>query len=336
LNNERETESQTSRPQVRLVEIAVDDEGQRVDNFLLRELKSVPRSRVYRILRRGEVRVNGKRVKPEYRLVAGDRLRLPPVRVDVQPRERRVPSSVLDIVRHAIVHEDRELLVINKPAGLAVHGGSGLDFGVIEALRADRPEESLELVHRLDRETSGCLLVARRRSSLRALHALMREGLVEKRYLALVAGQWPHGKARIDAPLKTRQLQSGERMVRAQPGGKEALSVFAPVEFFGKRATLVEVDLKTGRTHQIRVHALHAGHPVAGDDKYGDRDFNQQMRELGLERMFLHAIAIAFTWPGTERQFDVSVPLDAELKSVLDRLTTAGARPRAAGRRRAR
>ncbi len=335
MSNEGETWPQPPRPQVRQVEIAAEDEGQRVDNFLLRELKSVPRSRVYRILRRGEVRVNGKRVKPEYRLAAGDRLRLPPVRVDA-PRERRVPGSVLDIVRSAIVHEDRELLVINKPAGLAVHGGSGLDFGVIEALRADRPDESLELVHRLDRETSGCLLVARRRSSLRALHALMREGLVEKRYLALVAGQWPHGKARIDAPLKTRQLQSGERMVRAQQGGKEALSVFAPVEFYGKRATLVEVDLKTGRTHQIRVHAQHAGHPVAGDDKYGDREFNQQMRELGLERMFLHAIAIAFTWPGTERQFDVSVPLDAELKSVLDRLTTAGTRPRAAGRRRAR
>ena len=336
MSNERETEAQASRPQVRLVEIVADDAGQRVDNFLLRELKSVPRSRVYRILRRGEVRVNGKRVKPEYRLAAGDRLRVPPVRVDAQPRERRVPSSVLDTVRNAIVHEDRELIVINKPAGLAVHGGSGLDFGVIEALRADRPDESLELVHRLDRETSGCLLVARRRSSLRALHALMREGLVEKRYLALVAGHWPHGKARIDAPLKTRQLQSGERMVRAQAGGKEALSVFAPVEFYGKRATLLEVDLKTGRTHQIRVHALHAGHPVAGDDKYGDRAFNQQMRELGLERMFLHATAIAFTWPETERQFDLSVPLDAELKSVLDRLTTAGSRPRDAGRRKAK
>jgi 23S rRNA pseudouridine955/2504/2580 synthase len=336
VSNERETEPGAPRPQVRQLEIAADDEGQRVDNFLLRELKTVPRSRVYRILRRGEVRVNGKRVKPEYRLAAGDRLRVPPVRVDVQPKERRVPSSVLETVRSAIVHEDRELLVINKPAGLAVHGGSGLDFGVIEALRADRPDESLELVHRLDRETSGCLLVARRRSSLRALHALMRDGLVEKRYLALVAGQWPHGKAHIDAPLKTRQLQGGERIVRAQAGGKEALSVFAPVEFYGKRATLVEVDLKTGRTHQIRVHALHAGHPVAGDDKYGDRAFNQQMRELGLERMFLHATAIAFTWPGTERQFDLSVPLDAELKSVLDRLTTAGAGPRAAGRRRAK
>lgn len=321
---------------VRQLEIAPDDQGQRVDNFLLRELKSVPRSRVYRILRRGEVRVNGKRVKPEYRLVAGDRLRVPPVRIDVQPKERRVPDSLLETVRSAIVHEDRELLVVNKPAGLAVHGGSGLDFGVIEVLRADRPNESLELVHRLDRETSGCLLVARRRSSLRALHALLREGRVEKRYLALLAGQWPHGKARIDVPLKTRQLQGGERIVRAQAGGKEAVSVFAPIEFYGKRATLVEIDLKTGRTHQIRVHAVHSGHPVAGDQKYGDRDFNQEMRGLGLERMFLHATAISFTWPETERQVDLSVPLDVELKAVLDRLATAVSRPHGARHRKPR
>jgi 23S rRNA pseudouridine955/2504/2580 synthase len=328
--------SPASHSGVRQLEIAPDDQGQRVDNFLLRELKSVPRSRVYRILRRGEVRVNGKRVKPEYRLVAGDRLRVPPVRIDVQPKERRVPDSLLETVRSAIVHEDRELLVVNKPAGLAVHGGSGLDFGVIEVLRADRPNESLELVHRLDRETSGCLLVARRRSSLRALHALLREGRVEKRYLALLAGQWPHGKARIDVPLKTRQLQGGERIVRAQAGGKEAVSVFAPIEFYGKRATLVEIDLKTGRTHQIRVHAVHSGHPVAGDQKYGDRDFNQEMRGLGLERMFLHATAISFTWPETERQVDLSVPLDVELKAVLDRLATAGPRPRGARHRKPR
>jgi len=336
LSRAHEAASPAPHSGVRQLEIAPDDQGQRVDNFLLRELKSVPRSRVYRILRRGEVRVNGKRVKPEYRLVAGDRLRVPPVRIDVQPKERRVPDSLLETVRSAIVHEDRELLVVNKPAGLAVHGGSGLDFGVIEVLRADRPNESLELVHRLDRETSGCLLVARRRSSLRALHALLREGRVEKRYLALLAGQWPHGKARIDVPLKTRQLQGGERIVRAQAGGKEAVSVFAPIEFYGKRATLVEIDLKTGRTHQIRVHAVHSGHPVAGDQKYGDRDFNQEMRGLGLERMFLHATAISFTWPETERQVDLSVPLDMELKAVLDRLATAGPRPRGARHRKPR
>ncbi|HEY7379193.1 MAG TPA: 23S rRNA pseudouridine(955/2504/2580) synthase RluC [Steroidobacteraceae bacterium] len=336
MSDAHDPQPQAMRSQVRLIEIAGDDAGQRVDNYLMRELKSVPRSRVYRILRRGEVRVNGKRVKPEYRLAAGDRLRVPPVRIDSEPATRRISHSVIETVRQAIVHEDRELLVINKPAGLAVHGGSGLDFGVIEALRADRPDESLELVHRLDRETSGLLLVARRRSSLRALHALMREGRVEKRYLALVAGQWSHGKATIDVPLKTRQLQGGERIVRAQAGGKDAVSLFAPVEFYGKRATLVEVDLKTGRTHQIRVHALHAGHPVAGDEKYGDRAFNQEMRELGLRRMFLHATAVSFTWPGTDREFSLSVPLDQDLKEVLDRLTTARSGPHGAARRRAR
>ncbi|HKE44497.1 MAG TPA: RluA family pseudouridine synthase [Steroidobacteraceae bacterium] len=336
MSSEHDPEPRSERSQVRVLEIAADDEGQRVDNFLLRELKSVPRSRVYRILRRGEVRVNGKRVKPEYRLATGDRLRVPPVRIDVAPPARKVAGSVIETVRNAIVHEDRELLVVNKPAGLAVHGGSGVDFGVIEALRADRPEESLELVHRLDRETSGLLLVARRRSSLRALHTLMREGRVEKRYLALLAGQWAHGKATIDVPLKTRQLQGGERIVRAQAGGKDAVSQFAPVEFYGKRATLVEVDIETGRTHQIRVHALHAGHPVAGDEKYGDRAFNQEMRELGLHRMFLHATAVSFTWPETEREFNLSVPLDDELKVVLDRLATARPGPRGAARRRAR
>lgn len=324
------------RSQVRHVEVTAADDGQRVDNFLLRELKSVPRSRVYRLLRKGEVRVNGRRVKPEYRLNAGDRMRLPPVRIDEKPPRGQVPRSLIETVRAAIIHEDRELLVVNKPAGLAVHGGSGLDFGVIEALRADRPGESLELVHRLDRDTSGCLLIARRRSSLRELHALMREGRVEKRYLALVAGHWSLGRKSIEVPLKTRQLQGGERMVRAQAGGKDAVSVFAPVEFFGKRATLVEVDLKTGRTHQIRVHAAYAGHPVAGDEKYGDRDFNVYVRDLGLRRMFLHAQTIGFTWPGTEREFSINVPLAPELKTLLDQLATERSARRGPGRRTAR
>ena len=305
---------------VRQLEVSADDVGQRIDNFLLRHFKSVPRSRVYRLLRRGEVRVNGKRAKPEYRLAAGDRLRLPPVRTGVDRPPARVPPTLIERVRAAIVHEDADLLVINKPAGLAVHGGSGLDFGVIEALRAARPEESLELVHRLDRETSGCLLVARRRASLRTLHALMREGAVEKRYLTLLAGQWQLGRKRIDVPLKTRQLQGGERMVKAHAGGKSSASQFRPIQFYGKRATLMEVEIETGRTHQIRVHAAYAGHPVAGDDKYGDRDLNAALRKLGLVRMFLHAHTISFTWPESGREFTVSVPLDDDLKAVLDRL----------------
>lgn len=308
------------REGVRHVDVAGDDAGQRLDNFLLRHLKNVPRSRVYRLLRKGEVRVNGKRARPDYRVTAGDRVRLPPVRLEAEPRPARVPERLIQTVRAAIVHEDADLLVVNKPAGLAVHGGSGLDFGVIEALRASRPDEPLELAHRLDRETSGCLLVARRRSSLRELHRLMREGLVEKHYLALLAGQWQLGRKRIDVPLATRQLQGGERVVKARADGKASATRFEPVQFYGKRATLMNVALETGRTHQIRVHAAYAGHPVAGDDKYGEREFNQAMRKIGLDRMFLHAQTVSFAWGGSAREFAVSVPLDDKLKAVLDRL----------------
>lgn len=305
---------------VRQLEVSADDVGQRIDNFLLRHFKSVPRSRVYRLLRRGEVRVNGRRAKPEYRLAAGDKLRLPPVRIGGDRPPARVPQSLIERMRAAIIHEDADLLVINKPAGLAVHGGSGLDFGVIEALRAARPDETLELAHRLDRDTSGCLLVARRRSSLRTMHALLREGAVDKRYLTLLAGNWQLGRKRIDVPLMTRQLQGGERVVKAQAGGKTSASQFRPIQFYGKRATLMEVEIETGRTHQIRVHAAYAGHPVAGDDKYGNRELNAALRKLGLNRMFLHAHTVSFTWPETGREFTVSVPLDDDLKAVLDRL----------------
>ncbi|HSD74605.1 MAG TPA: RluA family pseudouridine synthase [Steroidobacteraceae bacterium] len=312
------SERESSR--VRQVEVTAAQAGQRIDNFLLRQFKSVPRSRVYRLLRRGEVRVNGRRARPDYRLAQGDRLRLPPVRTGAPAVEARVPDALIERLRRAIVHEDADLLVINKPAGLAVHGGSGLSFGVIEALRAARPDESLELVHRLDRETSGCLLVARRRSALRTLHDLLREGAVEKRYLALVAGHWTLGHKRIDVPLKTRQLQGGERVVKPHAAGKSSATDFRPVQFFGKRATLLEATLETGRTHQIRVHAAYAGHPVAGDDKYGDRDCNESLRRLGLDRMFLHAQTVSFVWPATGVEFTASVPLDDELKAVLDRL----------------
>ena len=229
-------------------------------------------------------------------------------------------DALIEQVNRAILHEDADLLVINKPAGLAVHGGSGLSFGVIEALRAARPEETLELVHRLDRETSGCLLIARRRSALRTVHALLREGAVEKRYLALVTGQWQLGHKRIDVPLKTRQLQGGERVVKAHAGGKSSATEFRPVQFFGKRATLLEAALETGRTHQIRVHATHAGYPLAGDEKYGEAEFNEKMKEFGLTRMFLHAHQLSFVWPDTGVEFSVSAPLPAELSAVVDAL----------------
>jgi 23S rRNA pseudouridine955/2504/2580 synthase len=219
-----------------------------------------------------------------------------------------------------ILYEDDAVIALDKPSGVAVHGGSGVSFGVIEALRAARPDEELELVHRIDRETSGILLVSRKASALRTMHALLREGQVEKRYLALVKGKWELGKKRIDVPLRTDIRVSGERTVKAHETGKEAVSVFRPVTFFGKKATLVEVELETGRTHQIRVHAAHAGYPLAGDDKYGEEAFNEAMKALGLTRMFLHAHQVSFTWPDTGVEFTASAPLPDELKSVLDSL----------------
>lgn len=226
---------------------------------------------------------------------------------------------MLDLIRSAIVNEDDRLIVLDKPAGIAVHGGSGLTYGVIEALRALRPDESLELVHRLDRDTSGCLLVARKRSALRTLHELLREGRFEKRYLVLVKGHWNLGHKRIDVPLRTDTRVGGERTVRAHASGKAALSEFHPVQFFGKRATLMEVAIHTGRTHQIRVHAAHAGHPVAGDEKYGDEEFNVSMRGLGLNRMFLHAHSVGFEWP-QGAPFSANAPLPSELARVLEHL----------------
>jgi 23S rRNA pseudouridine955/2504/2580 synthase len=227
---------------------------------------------------------------------------------------------LLATVRAAIVHEDERVLVLNKPAGLAVHGGSGLAFGAIEALRALRPSESLELAHRLDRDTSGCLLVARTRPALRMLHALLREGEVEKHYTALVAGRWRLGRKTIDAPVLTNARQGGERVVRVHAEGKIAISVFSPQQHFRDLATRMDVAIQTGRTHQIRVHAAFAGHPIAGDEKYGDRDFNSRMRELGLRRMFLHAASVAFAWPDTKSSFKVAAELPADLVTLLKKL----------------
>ena len=302
-------------------------EGQRLDNFLLRTLAGVPRSRVYRLLRKGEVRVNGKRSKADYRLAATDEVRLPPVRegAPVTGGPRRLPDSMLEAVRAAVIHEDARLLVLDKPAGLAVHGGSGLSFGAIEALRALYPDEALELAHRLDRDTSGCLLIARDRPALRQLHALLRDGGVEKHYAALVAGRWRLGSKTIDAPVLTHTRQGGERVVRVHAAGKTAISRFVPRRNFRALATLMDVAIDTGRTHQIRVHAAFAGHPVAGDDKYGDRDVNRRLQGLGLHRMFLHAAELSFRWPDTGRAFRIAAPLSADLADVLNRLEGAGA-----------
>lgn len=319
------------RTTVRQFEVTAEEAGQRLDNFVHKHLGDIPRSRVYRVIRKGEVRVNGHRAGPDTRLQANDKIRIPPVRVR-PPEEIGRPSLELqERMRKAIIYEDDKLLVLDKPSGIAVHGGSGISFGVIEALRALRPEEHLELAHRLDRDTSGCLIVARSTAALRIVHALLREEdtTFEKRYLTLLKGPWDLGKKRIDAPLRTDTRVSGERTVRVDASGKPSLSEFRPVQFFGKRATLMEVSLLTGRTHQIRVHAAHAGHPVAGDEKYGDPEFNEAMSELGLKRMFLHAHSVSFDWP-EGGQFSVNTPLPPELASVVEKIESL---PKARSRR---
>jgi 23S rRNA pseudouridine955/2504/2580 synthase len=308
---------------VTYIEAQEGDDGQRLDNFLLRTLGAVPRSLVYRILRTGEVRVNGRRAKPAYRLAAGDRVRLPPLKDAGRKQDStdaKAPSkSLRDFVTAAVIYEDRDLIVVNKPARVAVHGGSGVSFGVIEALRAVHPQlKELELVHRLDRETSGCLLVAKRRAVLRDLHAQLRERQMQKRYLTLVAGRWPFGAKTIDLPLKTNLKQGGERVVRVHVEGQDAVTTFKPIEQFGKVATLLDVDLGTGRTHQIRVHAAHAGYPVAGDEKYGDREKDAKLKPYGLSRMFLHAAALTFR--RGQEPFTVTAPLPPELQAVVDAL----------------
>lgn len=310
---------------VRYLRITAEQAGQRIDNFLITSLKGVPRSRIYRLLRRGEVRVNRRRARPDYRLQADDELRLPPVRQAERPAAALVPRSLQQSLVAAIRYRDDALFVVDKPAGLAVHGGSGVSFGLIEALRQALPEEhGLELVHRLDRETSGCLLIARKRSALRQLHAALRSGGVEKHYLALVAGHWPGGLDEVRAPLAKNQLQSGERMVKVDEQGKFAHTRFAVLQRL-EGCTLVDAEPVTGRTHQIRVHARQAGHPIAGDAKYGDDAFSRRMREHGLKRLFLHASRLGFISPATGKRVDVEVPLPEDLTDVLRQCGAEGA-----------
>ena len=307
-------------PKVRRLNVGEEESGQRLDNFLFRNLKGVPKSHVYRLLRTGQVRVNGRRAKPDYRLENGDELRLPPVRQEEKTDPGLPPRWQQEALKAAILFEDERLMVVNKPAGMAVHGGSGVSFGVIETLRVLRPEaKSLELAHRLDRETSGCLVIAKRRSALRALHQAFREGQVDKLYLALLAGDWTGGERTVDLPLEKNRLQGGERMVKVGRAGKPSESVFRPQRLF-PGAALMEVRILTGRTHQIRVHAAHLGHPVAGDEKYGDREANKTFKAFGLKRMFLHAQRIVFQHPETGEKLELTAPLDGELQSVVERL----------------
>ncbi len=310
-------------PKVEYREIAGDEAGQRLDNFLLRIMKGVPKSRIYRAIRRGEVRVDGGRVSPPRKLRAGEVVRLPPLR-RAEETTRKVPTASHRAIIDCLIYEDDRLLAINKPAGMAAHGGSGVSFGAIELMRGARPElPYLELVHRLDRATSGCLLFAKRRSALRAMHELMRGNDVEKRYRTLLAGTLTGASVRVDAPLLTHQRRGGERVAMVAAGdGKRALSIFEPDESFDG-ATLATVRIETGRTHQIRVHAAHIGHPVLGDDKYGDRGANQRFRSFGLRRMFLHASSLRFARPGDGRLLQIDAPLAPELVAVLDRLKNA-------------
>ena len=322
MSEPEESPPKSSRSAIRHVEIDAETQGLRLDKLLGQLLVGVPRTRIFRLIRRGEVRVNGRRAGPEQRLILGDSVRVPPVR-EAEPvvpgAPPRVPPGLIRAVERAIVHEDERLLVLDKPSGLAVHGGSGLSFGVIEALRASRPAETLELCHRLDRDTSGCLLIARRGAALRTLHALLRQGSVQKKYLTLLSGRWKLGRKRVDAPLRTDLRVGGERTVKVDERGKEALTEFKPVQHYGSRATLMEVTLRTGRTHQIRVHAAWCGHPVLGDEKYGAEAANAELASLGLHRMFLHAHSLAFSWPGGGAE-SFSAPLPAVLHAVLDRL----------------
>jgi 23S rRNA pseudouridine955/2504/2580 synthase len=316
MNSDTGAAKGTRQTGVRKILVDEDQAGQRIDNFLRRQLPGVPKGRLYRILRRGEVRVNGGRVRAEYKLLSGDVVRIPPARINTGP-DAPAAGKVADLERQ-VLYEDKRLLVINKPSGLAVHGGSGVSHGVIELLRASRPElHDLSLVHRLDRETSGCLVLAKRRSALRELHQKFRDGSVGKNYLALVVGDWQLGEQMVDAPLLTKHRKQGERHVVVSGAGKPAQTRMRLSRTFGK-FSLLQCEPLTGRTHQIRVHASHMGHPAAGDERYGDPEANAAARKLGLKRLFLHAQSISFP-DDSGNDLHFTAPLADDLERFLEK-----------------
>lgn len=306
---------------VEVIAIDGEREGQRLDNFLIGHLKNVPKSAIYRLIRRGEIRINKKRAKPEQRLSAGDQVRIAPIHQAEAPAAASVPSQLRQRLLEAVLYEDKSIVVINKPAGVAVHGGSGLKFGVIEALREIFSPADVSLVHRLDRDTSGCLVVAKKRSALRRLHESFRRGEVDKVYRALVRGRWQGGERIARHSLRKNTLQSGERMVRVDDQGKSSQTRFVPLKVWAG-ASLVEATPVTGRTHQIRVHGAALGYPLAGDEKYGDPEFNRKMSALGLKRLFLHAARITFT-TNEGKVITVEAPLDPALDACLRKLDQA-------------
>jgi 23S rRNA pseudouridine955/2504/2580 synthase len=305
---------------VHFVEVDENMEHQRIDNFLSRYLHQVPKTHIYKIIRKGEVRVNKKRIKPVYKLVIGDLIRIPPVKTE--EKITHTPStSLVKLITNSILFENNQLLVINKPSGLAVHGGSGINHGLIETLRFMYPQQKfLELVHRLDRDTSGCILIAKQRTALMSLHKQLRLRESDKRYLALTCGQWNSGERLVDAPLQKNTLKSGERIVRVDAAGKACRSLFIPKIKYNNYC-LFEIKIETGRTHQIRVHAQHLKHPIAGDSKYGSFACDQRLKAKGLNRLFLHASQITidmdFSQAGKQT---FKAPLPESLQQVLNNL----------------
>jgi len=318
-DGEKRPESGATGTPVRLLEVEADAAGRRLDNFLMSALKGLPRPRIYRMIRSGEVRVNKGRSKPSYHLAVGDVVRVPPVRGLETNAQPYVSPGRADWLNDLVLYEDDRLLVLNKPSGLAVHGGSGISLGAIELLRAARPDSHyFELVHRLDRDTSGCLLVAKKRSALRQLHNAFRDGQVEKIYYALLLGKWVGGRREVALPLMTEHRQNGERHVRTGKDGKAAVTRFYPERYYDD-SVYVRVELLTGRTHQIRVHAAAIGHPVAGDDRYGEGG----APPAGLRRLFLHAGHLGFPHPESGEKISIEAPLSAELQSVLSELESS-------------
>lgn len=300
-----------------IIEIDENNEQQRIDNFLRLKLKGVPKTRIYRMIRKGEVRVNKGRIKPEYKLKTGDQVRIPPVTVSEKAPLSTVGKSLADLIESSILYEDDKLIVVNKPSGIAVHGGSGITLGLIEVFRQIRPQQkSLELVHRLDRDTSGCVMIAKKRSMLKFLHGHLRGNGIDKRYLALVVGRWSDRKQKVDAGLLKISLPSGERIVKVVAEGKRSLTKYSVKQRFAGY-TLVEAKPVTGRTHQIRVHCQYGGHPIAGDAKYGLDEDNAALKKIGLKRLFLHAHRLTIPLPDEERKLTIEAPLDDVLQSAL-------------------
>ncbi|OGT37541.1 MAG: hypothetical protein A3F11_02675 [Gammaproteobacteria bacterium RIFCSPHIGHO2_12_FULL_37_14] len=314
MNNSNKLENKTK---VRLIQVIEEYEGQRIDNFLVNYLKNVPKSHIYKLLRKGEIRVNKRRIKAFYRLLAEDVIKLPPLFLEEKQPSAPPSKNTATMLSERILYEDDYFLIINKPSGLSVHAGSTVRMGVIEIIRYLYPKlPHIELCHRLDSETSGCLILAKKRRILREVHQLLREGKVTKRYWALTQGKWKKSELRVDLPLQKDYREGGKHVVEVNLKGKASISEFHPIKVF-KQATLVEVKLLTGRTHQIRVHAAHLEHPIAGDDRYGNVEFNRLVHQLGLKRMFLHARSIDFTLPSLDQRITVEAPLDSELTTFI-------------------